>query len=277
MATPPPTVMELAAITLTSKIPDFWTDQPRVWFFRVEAMLAPQKLSDDARFDIVVSKLSKEAIQQVTDILSDPPAAKKFEALKTRLLTTYEESKNRQLQKLIGEMELGDQKPSQLLRRMRELAKDKIPDETLRMMWQGHLPTNIRAVIAVSDTKELDSLANLADTVLESTRTAHVNEIAQQQQQPSSSVSKDTELIIAEIAKLSVRVADIERSRGNYQNNRWNNRSRSASRNRSQSPAERRTRRTPESPDWVCFYHYRFRENAKNCKEPCSWKSRQGN
>ncbi|XP_022834877.1 uncharacterized protein LOC111362435 [Spodoptera litura] len=45
----PSAASELAAITLTSKISEFWTDQPRVWFIRTEAMLAPQKLSDDAR------------------------------------------------------------------------------------------------------------------------------------------------------------------------------------------------------------------------------------
>ncbi|CAH2243884.1 uncharacterized protein LOC120636793 [Pararge aegeria] len=173
MATPPahvPTAasvasMELAAITLTSKILDFWTDQPRILFIRTEAMLAPQKLSDDARYDIVVSKLSKDAIQQVTDLLIEPPAVKKFETLKARLLLFTRSLKTKQLQKLISEMELGDQKPSQLLRRMRELAKDKIPNDTLRILWQGHLPSAVRAVLAVSETKELEHLSTIADNV----------------------------------------------------------------------------------------------------------------
>lgn len=268
----PSAASELAAITLTSKIPDFWTDQPRVWFIRTEAMLAPQKLSDDAKYDIVVSKLSKEAIQQVTDILIEPPASKRFDALKTRLLRIYEESKNRQLQKLISEMELGDQKPSQLLRRMRELAKDKIPDDTLRILWQGHLPDTIRAVLAVSEIKELDHLSSIADNVFETSRTVHqVNEVSQSQQ---PSTAKDTELIMAEIAKLSFKVAELERSRPRFKN-RWNSnyRSRSASRNRSRNPSNQR--RTPESPDWLCFYHNRFHARAKKCVEPCSWKKQE--
>lgn len=273
MAVAPPTpASELAAITLTSKIPDFWTDQPRVWFIRTEAMLAPQKLSDDARFDIVVSKLGREALTQVTDILVEPPATKKFDALKARLLTIYEESKNRQLQKLISEMELGDQKPSQLLRRMRELAKDKIPDDTLRILWQGHLPSSIRAVLAVSDTKSLDNLSTIADNIFETTRATHVvNEVAQQQQ---PSTSKDTELIMAEIAKLSFKVAELERSRPRFKRH-WNSnyRSRSASRNRRRNPSNQR--RTPESPDWLCFYHNRFRARANKCEGPCAWKAKE--
>lgn len=135
---------ELAAITLTSKIPDFWTDQPRAWFLRTEAMLAPQKLSDESRFDIIVSKLGKDSIQQVMDILENPPAVKKFDILKQRLLAIYEESK-----KLLCEMELGDQKLSQLLRRMQELANNKIPDDTLQMLWQVHLPSAARAGLVV--------------------------------------------------------------------------------------------------------------------------------
>lgn len=260
--------VDLAAITLTSKIPEFWVDSPRVWFYRIEAMLAPQKLSDDSRFDIVVSKLTKEAIQQVTDLLMDPPEGKKFESLKTRLLSIYEESKNRQLQKLISEMDLGDQKPSQLLRRMRELAKEKIPDDTLRMLWQGHLSSPLRAVLAATELKDLDSLAVLADNVFESTRATHVSEVSQQQ----PSMSKETDIIMAEIAKLTLKVEQLERSnaRSRPQQRNWN-RSRSAS--RTGSRARSASRRTPESPDWLCYYHYRFRTKAKKCNEPCSWKS----
>ena len=104
---------------------------------------------------------------------------KKIDALKTRLLRIYEDSKNKQLQKLISEMELGDQKPSQRLRRMRELAKYKIPDDTLRILWQGHLPDAIRVVLAVSETKELDHLSSIADNVHETSRNVHhVNEVS---------------------------------------------------------------------------------------------------
>ncbi|KAJ8720546.1 hypothetical protein PYW08_006011 [Mythimna loreyi] len=273
MTTPHPSAAsELAAITLTSKIPDFWTDQPRVWFIRTEAMLAPQKLSDDARYDIVVSKLGKEAIQQVTDILMEPPAVKKFETLKDRLLRIYEESKNRQLQKLISVMDLGDQKPSQLLRRMREFAKDKIPNDTLRILWQGHLPDTIRAVLAVSEVKELDHLSSIADNVFETSRSVHqVNEVSQTQQ---PSLSREAETIMAEIAKLSLKVNELERSRPKFRRRRNNNyRSRSASRNRNRDQST--SRRSSDSPDWRCYYHHRFHAREKKCVEPCSWKKAQ--
>ncbi|XP_041976522.1 uncharacterized protein LOC121731232 [Aricia agestis] len=281
---PPPTAAstvqapsgDLAAITLTSKIPEFWTDAPRIWFIRVEAMLAPQKLADDSRFDIVVSKLSKDAIQQVSDLLTNPPATKKFDSLKQRLLAIYEESESRQLQKLISEMDLGDQKPSQLLRRMRELAKGKVPDDTLKILWQGHLPPQVRAVLAVSDTKDLDNLAAVADKVFETTRAVHVSEVASQ---PSSTSSRDTDLLMAEIAKISRKLAGMAGSQQRYRRQQrfGGNRSRSASRKRTRDPTPSTSRRNPESPDWLCFYHHRFRSRAHKCVEPCAWKPRADN
>ncbi|XP_063834898.1 uncharacterized protein LOC135084085 [Ostrinia nubilalis] len=176
---PPPlpaTSSELAAVTVSSRLPDFWQDQPRLWFIQIEAILKPQKLSDEAKFNLIVTKLGKDVIKQVSDILLSPPETDKFGTLKSRLLTVYEESENRQLQKLLSEIELGDQKPSQLLRYMRDLARGKIPDDTLNIMWQGHLPSSARAVLAVTDVKDLESLATIADKVLENTRPLQVSE-----------------------------------------------------------------------------------------------------
>jgi hypothetical protein len=81
------TTIELSAISLAARIPDFWQDQPRLWFLQVEAILAQQKAGDLANYNMVIAKLGKDAVRQVADILQDPPADKKYEALKTRLLS----------------------------------------------------------------------------------------------------------------------------------------------------------------------------------------------
>lgn len=263
---PPPPIPDMMAISVASRIPEFWTDQPRVWFIRTEATLAPQKLGDHSKFDIVVSKLSKEVIAQLSDFLSKPPETEKFKAIKEKLLTLFEDSKTRQIEKLIGEMDLGEQKPSQLLHRMKDLARDKIPDDTLRVLWQGHLPSTVRAVLSVSDTKDLDKLASIADNVTDATRPAHVSSISNQNQQQSTS---DTALIMAEIAKLSVRLMDLERGRPR---NRTFGRGRNFSTSRSRTRSSSFRRRTPESPNWLCVYHHRFRARAKKCEQPCAWK-----
>lgn len=126
-------------------------------------------MSHEAKFDLVIAKLSKKVIALITDFLTYPTETGKFQVLKAKFLSFFEDSKARQIEKLIDEMELGEQKPSQHLHRI-DLAREKIPDDTLRVLWQGHLPPTIRAVLAVSETKDLSSLVVMADNVAEPSR-----------------------------------------------------------------------------------------------------------
>ncbi|KAJ8704300.1 hypothetical protein PYW08_013024 [Mythimna loreyi] len=100
----------ISTLSVASKIPEFWPENPRLWFYQVEAILTPQKTSEANKYFMIVAKLSKDVIQQVADIVASPPESNKYETLKNRLLQIYEESETRQIQKLISEIELGDQK-----------------------------------------------------------------------------------------------------------------------------------------------------------------------
>nr|XP_037870018.1 uncharacterized protein LOC110385715 isoform X1 [Bombyx mori] len=104
-------------------------------------------------------------------------------------------------------MELGDQKPSQLLRRMRDLARDKIPDDTLRVLWQGHLPAPVRTVLAITETKDMEKLAAAADKVMETLQPSQLP-VVEAKVPAQTSGNKD---ILTEIAKLSIRMRNMER------------------------------------------------------------------
>lgn len=93
----------------------------------------------------------------------------RYNALKEKLLQVFEESEARKLYKLIGEMELGDQGPSQLLTKMTDLVQGKVNEDTLSLLWKIHLPMWVRAVLTVSETNDLALLTKLADQVLEYT------------------------------------------------------------------------------------------------------------
>lgn len=255
----------ISTLSVASKIPEFWPENPRLWFYQVEAILTPQKTSDANKYFMIVAKLSKDVIQQVADIVASPPESNKYETLKNRLLQIYEESETRQIQKLISEIELGDQKPSQLLRRMKELARGKIEADTLKILWQGHLPAPVRAVLTVTSAKDLEELAVIADKVMETNQPAQINEVARSNQ--GTSTAFDVATIMAEIAKINLKIAEMDRGRRRY-------RSRSGYRNSSQSRSRSRPRRTPESPDWLCSYHFKFRNRARRCVAPCNWKTK---
>ncbi|CAH2092464.1 unnamed protein product [Euphydryas editha] len=69
-------------ITVSSRIPEFWQDVPRLCFIQAEAVLHPQRLTDEAKCHLIITKLGKDAITQVTDILESPPKTGKYEVLK---------------------------------------------------------------------------------------------------------------------------------------------------------------------------------------------------
>lgn len=277
-----PEAPEVMAVAVSSRIPEFWVDQPRVWFIRAEAVLTQQRMGDEAKFDMVVSKLPKEVILRLTEFLTSPPTTNKYSTLKTKLLSMLEDSKTRQIEKVLGEMDLGDTKPSQLLYRMRNTAKDSFPDGTLRIMWQNHLPTTVRAVLVASRETDLDTLASIADDVAEATRSNHVSEVVAQQSRrtdqlaPSTSRSGETAVILAEIAKLSVRMMDLERSRPRQQNYGRNYRGGRSASSRSTS-SSRRGDSTGRKKEWLCFYHYRFGPKANKCVQPCAWDNKSEN
>lgn len=66
---------------------------------------------------------------------------------KNRSLQVFEELEISHFQKLLREMELRNQKPLQLLRRKRDLARAKIRYPTLHTMWKSHLPAVVQAVL----------------------------------------------------------------------------------------------------------------------------------
>ncbi|KOB52161.1 Uncharacterized protein OBRU01_26344, partial [Operophtera brumata] len=139
---------EIAGITLSMRIPPFWRDKPRPWFISFEAATNEMKNGQAQLAQLVIAKLKKQDIEQVTDLLHNPPATEQYTTLKNRLISTYDESDSRQLHKLLSEIEHGNQKPTQLLRRMRSLARDKVPYPSLRMTRTNHLPPHVRSVLA---------------------------------------------------------------------------------------------------------------------------------
>ncbi|XP_055929798.1 uncharacterized protein LOC129960404 [Argiope bruennichi] len=105
--------------------------------------------------------------QGPADILLTPPDTNKYDALKTRLIAEFSASENEQIRRLLSELHLGADKPSQLLRKMRELGGcTGIKDDFLKTLWLQRLPSEIQAILSISS-EPLDNLANMADKIAE--------------------------------------------------------------------------------------------------------------
>ena len=70
--------------------------------------------------------LSPEYAQEVRDLILNPPDVTPHAKLKEALVSRTTASEQRRLQQLFSTEELGDRKPSQLLRRIYQLLGDKV-------------------------------------------------------------------------------------------------------------------------------------------------------
>ena len=254
---PPPS---LAAVSV--KLPPFWPTDPTVWFLQIEAQFSTRGItSQKTRFEYVISSLSPEIACEVRDLLIKPPEENPYDTLKAELVKRTAASEQRKLQQLLGGEELGDRKPTQLLRRMQQLLGDHlgpIPDNAfLKELFLQRLPANVRMVLASTDpSTELPKLADMADKIME---VATPPTIA-----ATSTAASEVQQLKDEVTRLAELVAAIATG-----HRRQRDRSRSTSR-RPQSPA-RLEPQIPQTSDTLCWYHTKFGEAAKKCKQPCTW------
>ena len=113
----------IAAVSI--KLLPFWPADPHVWFAQVEAQFATQHITvQKTIFDYAVASLSPEFTTEVRNLILSPPEGDPYNVLKVQLVRRTAASEQRRLQQLFHAEELGDRKPSQLLRRLQQLLGD---------------------------------------------------------------------------------------------------------------------------------------------------------
>eukprot|EP00794_Sanderia_malayensis_P012952 gene12952-biopygen10328 len=242
------------------KLPPFWPNDPVVWFAQVEALFTTRRITTQStKFSFVISSLPPEIAQEIRDLLLQPPADEPYEHLKAGLIKRTSASEQKRLHQLLISEELGDRKPSQLLRRMRQLLGDsRLEDKILRQLFLQRLPTNAQLILASSaDNVSIEQLASLADKILEVALPG--NSVSAMSTTVAPTPSRDIQNLQAQISALTTQmqclVQQISHPRG---------RSRSSSRSPRRSSASRNGPRQ-------CWYHWKFGSQAQKCNPPCSF------
>ncbi|XP_037529488.1 uncharacterized protein LOC119406826 [Rhipicephalus sanguineus] len=256
-----------AVSAVALKLPCFWPADPALWFAQVEAQFTTRRIvSQETKFHHVIAALTPTEAAEVRDIILAPPTEQPYDALKRELIRRTTLSEQKRLQQLLTAQDLGDRKPSQLLRGMRQLHGEKaskMDDSLLRQLFLQRLPANVCMVLAAAGDLPLDDLAALADRVLEVATPA----ISAFEGVKASEVSPVTSTgnCSAELQSLKQEVQRIAQSLEALKI-QVERRSRSTSRNRASSRSSDTGR--------ICWYHHRFGDNATKCVSPCA---HQGN
>ena len=241
---PPVVTAHVAAVSM--KIPPFWPADPQIWFAQVEAQFSTRGIaSQKTKFDHVVASLSPEFATEVRDLILKPPEATPYDILKQQLIKRTTASEQRRLQQLLSTKELGDRKPTQLLRQMQQLLGDapEIADGSfIRELFLQRLPGNVRMVLASAGPDvTLEGLAQLADKVAEVAT-------------PLISAVHNSSHLVTEMEQLRSEVAGLKKLVRNL------------TRPRSPPPSPSHQ---PSSSD-LCWYHQCYGDAARKCKPPCS-------
>lgn len=259
---------QIAAVNF--KAPPFWRSNPELWFKQVEAQFVTANIRSDSRqFYHIVAAIESEILAQVSDIILSPPTADMYLTLKTRIIDRFSESENARLKKLLTAIELGDQRPSHLLREMRDLASGKVSDDVLRTLWLQRLPTQIKAILTASG-DSLINLAVLADKISEVVEPkGGMSQILSVSNDVATVEQSRIDRMETQLLSLSKKIDELGRSHFYARNARSRTR-------RANNPVKSRENSSTRQHE-LCWYHFKFGENASKCREPCNFSKTSKN
>lgn len=222
-------------------LPPFKPAHPEFWFNLVEQTFNVYGLDDDARFYCLVNHLH-ERVELIYDLVKNPPSTGKYTAAKQTILQRVSKTRRENVRQLIYEERLGDRSPSQLWRCLRLLVSEHdLPNDTLTEIWTEKLPLPVQTAISAYEDRSVNELLRAADRV----HSARLRELRASASRPSNTRPVKSVALPAPSSRRSDGASDAAEDHG------------------SQLP--------PPPAMTYCFFHYRFGEQARNCKPPCSY------
>lgn len=253
-----------AVQTAQVRMPPFWREHATNWFTQAEAIFLAQGIrSENTKYCLVLSALDATTFNEIADLIGALPAETKYTALKPLIIARFTDSTERRLQKLLTELELGDSKPSQLLRRMKQLADGRATDDIIRVRWLALLPPSVQKLLKIFRNPNLEEVAQLADQLMEGPQTLSVDATehrprSRATEDPGNYMQRELDELKMMMATLATTVSRaLSQPRGRSQS-----RDRGRSNSRGRSPSGNRE---------YCYYHEKFGNDARKCRRPCSF------
>lgn len=273
----------VGATTAPIKIPEFWSSDSELWFLTVESVFRKHRVTASlTKFDYVVAALSQSTAAVVRDILRSPPENQPYETLRTELIRRTTESEPRRLQQLLTAEQLGDRKPTELLRRMEQLLGGKaatMDASIMRELFLQRLPQQVRMVLTTETTDSILTLARKADDIMD-VYSPNISSVHHETAQPRSHLpapdndyQRESPDLVAAYARMEKKIDDLSRDFQNMRRHsrRGTLRSEVTTAN-TRDNSEHQTTCSPgtSTNQRQCWYHSRYGNAARFCRQPCS-------
>nr|XP_037872522.1 uncharacterized protein LOC119629725 [Bombyx mori] len=244
------------------RVPAFYPTKPELWFAALESQFALAKVTqDETKYQYAISQLEANYAEIVEEVITSPAAADKYQRLKTVLIKRLTQSRERQVMQLLNHEELGDRKPSNFLRHLKQLAGPGVPDDFIRTVWTSRLPSDVQTIIASQSKLQLEEVSELADQIMDiaapglQVATASASSTTGDQQ--IAALTKQVQALSAKLDRMSR-----PRDRSTYRR-----------RGRSSSTGTRSQSNYRKFP--TCWYHMKHGSKAHKCVKPCDYAGKE--
>lgn len=172
---------------------------------RTEGQFTLGRITQDwTKYSYVLAHIDTKYAREVRDIVTQPPAEGKYEALKRALIQRLSDTQEQRIRQLLEQEELGDRKSSQFLRHLGTLAGANIPEHLLRTLWLGRLPSQMQVILATRIEDRLEDVAeHIADRIAEVISRTVVAAATATTITTSSSLEEQIKTLTQQVAKLT--------------------------------------------------------------------------
>ena len=195
------------------KAPEFCSHDPTLWFNLLEMNFKVNRITSSvSKFSLATQKLPSEVLTKVSDVIQSAIASNTpYEDLKKAVIERLESTVTTRLQELLSKEELGNEKPTDLLRRMKRLLSDKyatFDQSVFRQLFYQRLPSVIQAnLFTVKDKLSLEELAKLADDFMDSVPSTKIAAVAST---PPPESPSEVQNLTAMIAQLTIQLNSLQ-------------------------------------------------------------------
>lgn len=249
-------------IQAVSVIPPFNTINPSIWFAQIEAQFNNAKIIEEKdKFSHLLGNVDTSIAEIIYDLASSTHE-NTYTLAKERINNAFKESDENKIKKLTSKLELGDSKPSQLLRKMQQLAGKDISGKALKTFWMAKLPPNMQNILIISD-EPIDKIAIMADKIAENTSKPENHNFCH-------SINKTLE---DRIKSLEERINKLENQDKIIIQNKPHPRSYSRSREREKNNSKNINKTTYNG---LCYFHFKYGDKCRKekCYEPCNYSQK---